>query len=168
MFSLLNAVIFESGESEDTPFVGTGISYRWHAFFQSVYQRHLANGWRGIEADEMSAKPDALEAEPPVIDSPKNRDATGIHFSVNGTGTPGNVVVAYSTKDPLNPLFGQLVGDEGNWRTFLDLSRFSFYVVEKTREGKVVSPPSPTVTINLKPVVAAPYGEAPVADNSEA
>ncbi|MDX9670668.1 MULTISPECIES: hypothetical protein [unclassified Pseudomonas] len=108
----------------------------------------------------MTAKKTARKAlEPPVIESPKDGDKPGVRFRVEGTGTPGNFAVAYSTKDPLNQLFGQLISSNGSWLSFLDLSQFGFYVVERSQDG-TVSPRSPIVTIHLESTPSAPNGDA--------
>ncbi|WP_322844595.1 hypothetical protein [Pseudomonas sp. B33.4] len=108
----------------------------------------------------MSAKKDASEAlEPPVITSPQNGDRPGAWFAVKGTATPGSTVRAYSTKDSLNPLFGQAVGPGGYWSNLIDLRQFGFYVVEVTPDGEV-SPRSPVVTIHLASELSAPHNDA--------
>ncbi|WP_434766530.1 hypothetical protein [Pseudomonas triticicola] len=108
----------------------------------------------------MSEEQDALTVEPPVIVSPVDKEATGVRFQVKGTGTPGNIVRAYSTDNSLTPLFGQDITDKGEWANSLNFSEFSFYVVETNRQGVIVSPRSPVVTVILGPGVAAPYGKA--------
>ena len=108
----------------------------------------------------MTAEKETHQAlEPPVIESPKDGDKPGVRFRVEGTGTPGNFSIAYSTRDPLNPLFGQLISSNGRWNTFLDLSKFGFYVVERSPDG-TVSPRSPVVTIHLESTPSAPKGDA--------
>ncbi|QXI10731.1 hypothetical protein [Pseudomonas zeae] len=129
--------------------------------FSCRYKKsHLANGWRGEEAADMTVKKDASEAlEPPVITSPQNGDRPGARFVVKGTATPGSTVRAYSTKDSLSPLFNQAVGPGGDWSNLIDLRQFGFYVVEVAPNGEV-SPRSPVVTIHLASELSAPHNDA--------
>ncbi|TDK50753.1 hypothetical protein [Pseudomonas moraviensis] len=115
----------------------------------------------------MSEEQDAFIVEPPKITSPVNNETTGVRFQVKGTGTPGNVVRAYSEDNSVTPLFGQDITDGGDWLTSLNFSEFSFYVVETTRQGVVVSPRSPVVTVFLGSAVAAPHGKALGVEDSE-
>jgi hypothetical protein len=128
-------------------------------FFRSVYKSNLANGWRGDEADDMTGKNDSHKTlEPPVITEPLDGAKPGARFVVKGTATPGSTVRAFSTKDSLNPLFGQHVGPSGDWLTFIDLRQFGFYVVEVAPDGEI-SPRSPVVTIHLESTAPAPHND---------
>jgi hypothetical protein len=128
--------------------------------FSGPYKKlHLAIGWRGEEADDMTAKKDAPEAlEPPVITSPRNGDRPGARFAVKGTATPGSIVRAYSTKNSLSSLFSQAVGPGGDWLNSIDLRQFEFYVVEVAPNGEV-SPRSPVVTIHLEADLSARHND---------
>jgi len=91
-----------------------------------------------------------VKNEPPHVLEPLNGSTPGVFFAVRGTGTPGNIAVCYSTKDSLNPIFGQAIGNTGQWQNHIDLRKFGFYMVEKTKDGTVVSPRSEVVNINLE------------------
>ncbi|NKF28570.1 MULTISPECIES: hypothetical protein [Pseudomonas] len=91
-----------------------------------------------------------IQNEPPRVLEPLDGSAPGVFFIVRGTGTPGNTAVCYSTKDPMNPIFGQSISDTGQWQNHIDLHKFGFYMVEKTKDGTVVSPRSEVVNINLE------------------
>ncbi|QIA05017.1 MULTISPECIES: hypothetical protein [Pseudomonas] len=85
----------------------------------------------------------------PVVDVPQDGSKTGLFVRFEGTGTPGNSVRVYSTKDSLNPLFSQVVSPLGSWLNHQDFSSLSFYAVEVSPDGKDISPPSPIVNISL-------------------
>ena len=88
--------------------------------------------------------------QPPVIITPVDGETVEHLVRVSGTGTPGNIVVGYSKSDRLNPIFGQLISDSGTWLTHIDLSKYGFYVREKTPDGSDTSPDSPILTVKLK------------------
>jgi hypothetical protein len=88
--------------------------------------------------------------QPPVIITPVDGETVEHLVRISGTGTPGNKVVGYSTSDSLHPIFMQSIPESGIWLTHIDLSKYEFYVCEKTLDESDISPNTPILTVKLK------------------
>jgi hypothetical protein len=73
-------------------------------------------------------------------------------FDMKGRAEPGAVVRLYSQYDHLNPIFGQLTGNDGEWRHRVTFTKGEHlvYAIQCKTDNSECSPASPIRTFHVR------------------